>query len=143
MAFNDGITKLLNEFVVGASKSGEIAMREFKAEVDEAATQYYKEILNTVPVAIDSGGSLRDSLIIEPDKRGSMYHGHKIRFDGYDERGVAYQTIANTLNGGRGAVWGAHGAITGTGFIDIAQSKLRDLSKRIEDRIVQKVSEVT
>lgn len=149
MAWNDGITKELSDFINEISKSGDVAIETFKDTIDTAVKSYSNNLSNSV-AAIHTGGTggLKNSLTTEPvTDRGSQFYGSRVHFKGENRQGVPYEKIANVLNYGRAAGVSSsgrrYGGIAGSFFISKEVKKLKGLSKRIDDNITNKLAEIT
>jgi hypothetical protein len=137
MAWNDGISKMMNDYLESISDLGDEVFDVFKKTIDEAAQQYEQDIVPGIPSGETKG--LAASFTVEKELKGSKWYGYKAEFKGENERGDPYQKIANVLNYGRPAGTSrsgrGYGAITGTHFITNAVSKLQGLSERINENI--------
>jgi len=89
---------------------------------------YYDELMRTTPV---STGGLKESLIKTPI-RSHLRYGYTIQYDGYNEKGVPYQYIANSLNKG------SNGQIA-TRHLDRARKKLKNIDFKIAERWKSKI----
>ena len=109
-------------------KVGPAAIESTKEIIDEVSQIYYDELMRTTPV---STGGLKESLIKTPI-RSHLRYGYTIQYDGYNEKGVPYQYIANSLNKG------SNGQIA-TRHLDRARKKLKNIDFKIAERWKSKI----
>ena len=140
MAWNDNLTKELDNYLNRVRQLGPKAVEAARKTIDDESKQVYDKIKQSIELKHNDTGGLANSLKLEPDgNNGYGSHKNKVFFDGENEEGIAYQKIANTLNKGRAARVSnsgeEYGAITGTHFTDDAISGLRGLTGRINENI--------
>ena len=109
-------------------KVGPAAVEATKEIIDEISQVYFDELLKTTPI---STGGLKDSLIKKPI-RSNLRYGYTIEYDGYNEKGVPYQYIANSLNKG------SNGQLA-TRHIDRARKKLKNIDLKIHQKWKSKI----
>lgn len=109
-------------------KVGPAAIDSTKEIIDEVSTEYYEALLKGTPNAT---GGLISSLTKDPI-RSSQKYGYIIEYDGYNEKGVAYQYIANSLNIGANRQFA-------TRHISSAKRVLRGIDSKIHERWKSKI----
>jgi Iap family predicted aminopeptidase len=129
MAWNDGISKELNNYLESVSKHAETAVEAIKEQIDIEAELVRTELEQNTPRGATLGllSSLRKVQIVA---RRNWY-GYAIEFVGIDSHGTPYQKIANILNYGTST-------IQGTRFISRAIRKLKGMDERIVERFKKK-----
>lgn len=124
---NDGLTKEMSAFLFNLEKIGEESLAIAKKTIDDAVKRYENDILLSVPVRT---GELKKSFKVEKvTGLGSNFYGYKAEFIGTNENGESNAKVANILNYGNQRIAGSH-------FIDKATKKLKGLSQKIEDNII-------
>ena len=129
MAWADGITKELSEYLESITEVGNKSKEAIMEVVDEYAEIVRAELTRTAPR--NTGGLVASLLKSRCTVRRNWY-GYSIEFHGNHPDGTPYQKIANILNFGT-----SH--IQGTRFISKAVRKLRGMDDRIHQRWEQKV----
>ena len=142
--WNDGITKMMNDYLKSLENLGDEAIDAFKKTIDDAVDTYNVNISPEIPY---NSGELKASFTVEEDRRGSKYYGYKAYFKGENSDGQPFEKIANVLNYGRKAgetkSGRKYGAITGTHFITNAIRNLKGLNDRINENIDAVLKEKT
>ena len=124
MAWSDGVTKELNEYLESLTTVGDKSKQAIMEVVDEYAEVVRAELQRTAPR--DTGGLVASLLKSRCTVRRNWY-GYSIEFHGNHPDGTPYQKIANILNFGTSHV-------QGTRFISKAVRKLRGIDDRIHQR---------
>lgn len=128
MAWSDGVTKELAEYLESVGQVGGKAKEAIMEVVDEAAEIVRSELTRTAPR--DTGGLVASLLKSKCTVRRNWY-GYSIEFHGNHPDGTPYQKLANILDRGT-----SH--IQGTRFVRLAISRLRDLDDKIAQRFADK-----
>ncbi len=123
---NDGITKEMSSFLSRLENIGPESIAIAKKTIDTAVDEYERNVTTATPVRT---GSLKSSFKVTPVVKGSNYYGYNAEFTGENENGESNAKIANILNYGSPTMAGSH-------FLDKATKKLKGLSQKIEDNIV-------
>lgn len=131
MAWNDGITKQLSEFLQTYTDLDAVTKQAFESVIDEESAKFEQRIQSSVPVKT---GKLKASFKIERKVDRRNWYGYNAEFEGNAPNGEPYQKIANILNYGRPADENA-GAVAGTFFVTKAIRKLRGMDDRIKAKI--------
>lgn len=131
MAWNDGITKQLSDFLQTYSDIDAVTKQAFESVIDEEAGKFERQIQGSVPVKT---GGLKASFKVERNIDRRNWYGYNAEFEGNAPNGEPYQKIANILNYGRPADDNA-GAIAGTFFVTKTIRKLKGMDDRIKARI--------
>ena len=110
---------------------GKASYEAIKETVTTEAKACFEEIKQNTPVKT---GGLQNALKIEEtnDEKKSQY-GYKIYYDGYNDKGVPFSLIGNTLNKGTSI-------IPATRHITKAVKKLRGMDDRIHKKFLEKVN---
>lgn len=125
MAWNDGITEEMSEFLNSVSSAASKARKIGEQVIDTEVQQFSGNVEPRIPV--DTGG-LKASYTVEKDTSRKNWYGYNVEFKGNAPNGEPYQKIANILNYGT-----PH--IAGTFFITNAVKRLKGLTDRINARI--------
>ena len=130
MAWNDGVSKELEEYFNNIGTFGEKAIEAVKEQIDIEVNKLVLKLESTTPRGATLGllNSLRNSKITA--KRN--WYGYSVEFVGQDRKGVPYQKIANILNYGTSF-------IKGTRFITKAIHNLKNMDERIYERFQTKI----
>lgn len=130
MAWNDGVSKELEEYFNNIGTFGDKAIEAVKEQIDIEVNKLILQLESTTPRGATLGllNSLRDSRITA--KRN--WYGYSVEFVGQDRKGVPYQKIANILNYGTSF-------IKGTRFITKAIHNLKNMDERIYERFQTKI----
>lgn len=130
MAWNDGVSKELEEYFNNIGTFGEKAIEAVKEQIDIEVNKLVLQLESTTPRGATLGllNSLRNSRITA--KRN--WYGYSVEFVGQDRKGVPYQKIANILNYGTSF-------IKGTRFITKAIHNLKNMDVRIYERFQTKI----
>lgn len=130
MAWNDGVSKELEEYFNNIGTFGEKAIEAVKEQIDIEVNKLVLQLESTTPRGATLGllNSLRNSRITA--KRN--WYGYSVEFVGQDRKGVPYQKIANILNYGTSF-------IKGTRFITKAIHNLKNMDERIYERFQTKI----
>ena len=141
MAWNDGVSKELEEYFNNIGTFGDKAIEAVKEQIDIEVNKlilhrYFTQLStslqleSTTPRGATLGllNSLRNSRITA--KRN--WYGYSVEFVGQDRKGVPYQKIANILNYGTSF-------IKGTRFITKAIHNLKNMDERIYERFQTKI----
>lgn len=134
MAWNDGITQELSEFLEEVSVAAGRTRSVAEKVIDEEVKAYSERVTPQIPV---STGGLKASFTVKKDtSKGSKWYGYDASFEGNAPNGEPYEKIANIQN---------YGTPTraGTFFITKAIKKLKGLSGRIEARIAAELEDKT
>lgn len=147
MAWNDGITKQISEFINDLNELGDIAVEVGHQVIDEEVTAFTQIVSATTPI---DKGDLKRALKVRRLNKGSKWYGYSVSYEGENKDGESYEKIANILNYGRAAGIfttngrrGKYGAITGTFFLTKAIKSLKGLSWKIEARIEGEIAKRT
>lgn len=137
MAWNDGTTEQIYEYLDNLKDLGDVALNAAHAVIDTEIAQFKKRVVSKTPVGPTGGlkASLNFSRITD---RGSSYYGQEAIFEGNAPNGEPYEKIANVLNYGT-----KDGRITGTQFVSNAIRYLKGMDERIEARIEAELSKRT
>ena len=138
MAWNDGISELINEELTKLEGLGDIAISASRSVIDEEADRFQKNIVSDTPTR--TGGLARSFTVQKKDIGG--WYGYTAEFEGNAPNGTPYQKIANILNYGKSPTEKS-GAISGTFFITRAIRKLKGMDDRIEARIAAEIAKRT
>lgn len=133
MAWNDGITKEISEFLDGTLKAAKRTRKVAESVIDEEVKSYEDRIRQKTP----GKGNLKAAFCVKKETgKGSKWYGYDASFEGNAENGEPYQKIANIAN---------YGTPTrvGTFFITNAVKKLKGMSGRIEARIAAELEDKT
>lgn len=134
MTWNDGISKMMGDFLDSIGDLGTVARKTAEGVIDTEAEGFRKQVEPRIPV--DTGG-LKESFTLEKcNDSGKDWYGYRAGFDGNTPRGEPYEKIANIQNYGNSRVAGAH-------FVTKAIKKLKGMDDRIEARIEAEVSKRT
>lgn len=134
MAWNDGISKVMGDFIDSLGNLGTIARETAEGVIDTEAEGFRKNVEPKIPV--DTGG-LKNSFNFEKcTDKGEDWYGYRAGFDGNAPRGESYEKIANILNYGTVNIAGTH-------FVTKAVRKLKGMDERIEARIEAELSKRT
>lgn len=134
MAWNDGLSKMMGDFLDSLGDLGTVARETAEGVIDTEAEGFRKNVEPRIPV--DTGG-LKNSFTFEKQTdAGSDWYGYRAGFDGNTPRGEPYEKIANIQNYGN-----AH--LAGTHFVTKAIKKLKGMDGRIEARIEAELSKRT
>lgn len=125
MAWNDGITKEMSEFLNAVASSASRARQIGEEVIDTEVKEFSGKVEPRIP--IDTGG-LQASYSVEKDTSDKNWYGYNVEFKGNAPNGEPYQKIANILNYGT-----PHRA--GTFFITNAIKRLKGMTDRINARI--------
>ena len=130
MAWNDGVSKELEEYFNNIGTFGDKAIEAVKEQIDIEVNKLILQLESTTPRGATLGllNSLRNSRITA--KRN--WYGYSVEFVGQDRKGVPYQKIANILNYGTSF-------IKGTRFITKAIRNLKNMDQRIYERFQTKI----
>lgn len=130
MAWNDGVSKELEEYFNNIGTFGDKAIEAVKEQIDIEVNKLILQLESTTPRGATLGllNSLRNSRITA--KRN--WYGYSVEFVGQDRKGVPYQKIANILNYGTSF-------IKGTRFITKAIHNLKNMDERIYERFRTKI----
>lgn len=130
MAWNDGVSKELEEYFNNIGTFGDKAIEAVKEQIDIEVNKLILQLEYTTPRGATLGllNSLRNSRITA--KRN--WYGYSVEFVGQDRKGVPYQKIANILNYGTSF-------IKGTRFITKAIHNLKNMDERIYERFQTKI----
>lgn len=130
MAWNDGVSKELEEYFNNIGTFGDKAIEAMKEQIDIEVNKLILQLESTTPRGATLGllNSLRNSRITA--KRN--WYGYSVEFVGQDRKGVPYQKIANILNYGTSF-------IKGTRFITKAIHNLKNMDERIYERFQTKI----
>lgn len=130
MAWNDGVSKELEEYFNNIGTFGDKAIEAVKEQIDIEVNKLVLQLESTTPRGATLGllNSLRNSRITA--KRN--WYGYSVEFVGQDIKGVPYQKIANILNYGTSF-------IKGTRFITKAIHNLKNMDERIYERFQTKI----
>lgn len=130
MAWNDGVSKELEEYFNNIATFGDKAIEAMKEQIDIEVNKLILQLESTTPRGATLGllNSLRNSRITA--KRN--WYGYSVEFVGQDRKGVPYQKIANILNYGTSF-------IKGTRFITKAIHNLKNMDERIYERFQTKI----
>jgi len=130
MAWNDGVSKELEEYFNNIGTFGDKAIEAVKEQIDIEVNKLILQLESTTPRGATLGllNSLRNSRITA--KRN--WYGYSVEFVGQDKKGVPYQKIANILNYGTSF-------IKGTRFITKAIHNLKNMDERIYERFQTKI----
>ncbi len=130
MAWNDGVSKELEEYFNNIGTFGDKAIEAVKEQIDIEVNKLILQLESTTPRGATLGllNSLRNSRITA--KRN--WYGYSVEFVGQDRKGVPYQKIANILNYGTSF-------IKGTRFITKAIHNLKNMDERIYERFQTKI----
>lgn len=130
MAWNDGVSKELEEYFNNIGTFGEKAIEAVKEQIDIEVNKLILQLESTTPRGATLGllNSLRNSKITA--KRN--WYGYSVEFVGQDRKGTPYQKIANILNYGTSF-------IKGTRFITKAIHNLKNMDERIYERFQIKI----
>ena len=130
MAWNDGVSKELEEYFNNIGTFGDKAIEAVKEQIDIEVNKLILQLESTTPRGATLGllNSLRNSRITA--KRN--WYGYSVEFVGQDRKGVPYQKIANILNYGTSF-------IKGTRFITKAIHNLKNMDERIYERCQTKI----
>lgn len=134
MAWNDGITKELSDYMDGLLDLGDAAVEAAKSVIDTEVAEYSKNVESKIPVK--TGGLKASFSTTKVTDRGRNYYGSDVSFNGNAPNGEPYQKIANVLNYGD-----EHHA--GTQFVSNAIRKLKGMDDRINARIEEEISKRT
>jgi len=139
MAWNDGVTKQLNDFLNELTEGGKVDIGEtyiasVKAVIDDAVDSYGVFIKDTVPV---DTGELKNSFVIEKIENRKNWYGYNAEFKGIAKNGTPYQKIANILN------YGVPGKFAGTYFITRAIRRLKGMDQKIEHKFIEDLNKKT
>ena len=147
MAWNDGITKQMSEFLNDLNTLGDLAVQVGHQVIDEEVAAFAQRVTEATPV---DKGDLKRSFKVQRLLKGSKWYGYSASFEGENKEGEPYEKIANILNYGREAGdfsangrSGKYGAIAGTFFVTKAIKRLKGLSWRIEARIEGEIAKRT
>jgi hypothetical protein len=119
------------------SKVTEAALEAYHEVIDEEADKCFKNISDGIPVGTRKGsvhGGLKRSIKIEKVQEPGTY-GYRIYFEGVNEKGLEYKTIAGWLNKGTSKIEPLR-------FIDKAVRKLKGLDERIAQRYLKKIEKL-
>lgn len=130
MAWNDGITEELSEFLNGISAVGPLARKAAEQVIDTEVKSFTEAVEPRIPE--DTGGLKRSYKVTKDTSRRNWY-GYSILFDGYAPNGEPYEKIANIAN--YGTPYRA-----GSFFITKAIKRLRGMDDRIEARIAAEIA---
>lgn len=134
MTWNDGISKMMGDFLDSIGDLGTVARKTAEGVIDTEAEGFRKQVEPRIPV--DTGG-LKESFTLEKcNDSGKDWYGYRAGFDGNTPRGEPYEKIANIQNYGNSRVAGTH-------FVTKAIKKLKGMDDRIEARIEAEVSKRT
>ena len=134
MTWNDGISKMMGDFLDSIGDLGTVARKTAEGVIDTEAEGFRKQVEPRIPV--DTGG-LKESFTLEKcNDSGKDWYGYRAGFDGNTPRGEPYEKIANIQNYGNSRV-------AGTLFVTKAIKKLKGMDDRIEARIEAEVSKRT
>ncbi len=122
----DKIVEEMSTFLFKLENLGIESRKIAEKTIDEATFNYQKDILNSVPVKT---GELKESFKVEKSDRGNNYYGYNAEFKGVNRNGEPYAKIAAIQNTGTARFVGSH-------FIDKATKKLKGLTQKIEDNIL-------
>lgn len=111
-----------------------VVKKTIKERIDKEAQNVFDVMKKGTPVSKIEHPHLIESLIKEQINDGRMY-GWKISYDGYNEKGVPFQLIANTLNKGRPD-------LTPTRHIFLAIHELKGMDGRISDDVTKALDEL-
>lgn len=130
MAWNDGVSKELEECFINIGTFGDKAIEAVKEQIDIEVNKLILQLESTTPRGATLGllNSIRNSRITA--KRN--WYGYSVEFVGQDRKGVPYQKIANILNYGTSF-------IKGTRFITKAIHNLKNMDERIYERFQTKI----
>lgn len=130
MAWNDGVSKELEEYFNNIGTFGDKAIEAVKEQIDIEVNKLILQLESTTPRGATLGllNSLRNSRITAKKN----WYGYSVEFVGQDRKGVPYQKIANILNYGTSF-------IKGTRFITKAIHNLKNMDERIYERFQTKI----
>lgn len=130
MAWNDGVSKELEEYFNNIGTFGDKAIEAVKEQIDIEVNKLVLQLESTTPRGATLGllNSLRNSRITAKKN----WYGYSVEFVGQDRKGVPYQKIANILNYGTSF-------IKGTRFITKAIHNLKNMDERIYERFQTKI----
>ena len=128
MAWNDGATKELNEYLETLSSGGKVDIGQtyinsLKKEIDRAIGEFSDFVSPEIPV--ETGG-LKKSFKITKITTKRNWYGYRAEFEGNAPNGQPYEKIANVLN------YGSPGKMAGKFFITRAVRRLKGLDDKIE-----------
>lgn len=124
---NDGITKEMSSLLSRLKDLGPESIAIAKKTIDTATEQYENQLKTQTPRRT---GGLVNSLQVTPaTNKNANYYGYDVDFIGTNENGESNAKVANILNYGNQRIAGSH-------FIDKATKKLKGLSQKIEDNIL-------
>lgn len=134
MAWNDGITSELSEFIESLGDLGDIAKDAAKSVIDTEVEKFSTNVESKIPVK--TGGLKSSFNVSKVTDGGSSFYGYDAAFEGNAPNGEPYQKIANVINYGKENQ-------AGTQFVSKAIRKLKGMDERIEARIETEISKRT
>ena len=129
MAWNDGVTKELHDYLESVGNMAGKSKEVIKQQVDIEAEALREQLARTTPRRY--GDLVRSLSKVEVTNRHNWY-GWRIEFVGNNKNGVPFQKIANILNFGSSTIKGKR-------FISKAIRILRGMDDRIAKRFEQEV----
>lgn len=129
MAWNDGITQELSEFLNGIRAVGPQARKAAEQVIDTEVQSFSDNVEPRIP---ERTGGLKRSYKVMKDTSRRNWYGYSILFDGNAPNGEPYEKIANIAN--YGTPYRA-----GSFFITKAIKRLRGMDSRIEARIAVEI----
>lgn len=133
MAWNDGITEELSEFLNGIKAIGPRARKAAEEVIDSEVDTFSQAVEPRIPK--DTGG-LERSFTVRKDTSRRNWYGYSVLFEGNAPNGEPYEKIANIAN--YGTPYRA-----GSFFITKAIKRLRGMDSRIEARIEAEIANST
>jgi hypothetical protein len=119
------------------SKVTEAALESYHEVIDEESQKCFQNVSDGIPVGTrfdSTHGGLKRSLKIEKINEPGTY-GYNIYFEGTNEEGLEYKTIAGWLNKGTSKIEPRR-------FIDKAVRKLKGMDTRIAERFLDKIDKL-
>jgi hypothetical protein len=121
----------LSQFIAANLASiGKHAVSAYVEVITEESNNLYETLKRTTPM---NTGGLKASLSIKSVRKGSRF-GFVVSYEGYNEKGVPYARIANTLNSGTKS-------IRATRHINRAIRLLKGIDDRIQSRYLEKIKQ--
>ena len=133
MAWNDGITEEMSEYLSEIAQASSRARAVGESVIDEEVRNFSARVEPKIPVA---SGGLHRSFTVEKDTSDSKWYGYNVEFKGEAPNGEPYQKIANILNYGTPRMAGSF-------FITNAVRRLKGMTDRINARIEAELDAVS
>ena len=129
MAWNDGISKEINDYFESIKDYGDKAIEALQEQIDIESEDFRKVLEQTAPKGATRGllNSLRKTKLVAR----RQWYGYSVEFEGTNRKGVPYQKIANILNYGTSSIKGSR-------FISRAIRRLKGMDERIAERFAKK-----